>query len=238
MRFSNERVSLPTVAVFAVAMAWLEAACVYYLRVLVDRIEPHQANPLPLVGAIGQVELAREAATLVMLVTLGILAGRTWYARWGYTAIAFGVWAVFYYVFLRVMTGWPRSIFDWDILFLIPLPWWGPVISPVLIALLMIAGGALAIRPDFKGPTSSLARTLWGLQAVGIGIALYVFMADAIGAVSHGLDVLTILPTTFNWPLYGVALTLMSAPVLQTACQMRSWRHAVPSEGNAIRNRA
>src|SRR3954467_14983874 len=59
------------VVAFAVAMAWLESATVYYLRTLVDRIEPYQPNPLPIQGVLGQVELIREAATLLMLVTVG-----------------------------------------------------------------------------------------------------------------------------------------------------------------------
>ncbi len=58
--------------------------------------------------------------------------------------VAFGVWDIFYYVFLKVMCDWPRSLFDWDILFLLPLPWWGPVLAPVSIALLMIVWGTLA----------------------------------------------------------------------------------------------
>ena len=74
----------------------------------------------------------REAATLVMLLAVGMLAGADVAPRLGYTAIAFGVWDIFYYVFLRVIGGWPRSLFDWDILFLLPLPWWGPVLAPVL----------------------------------------------------------------------------------------------------------
>ena len=145
-------------------MAWVEAACVYYLRVLVDRVDPYQANPLPIRGVLGQVELVREAATLVMLVTLGVLAGRTWHAQLGYTAIAFGVWDIFYYVFLRMIGDWPRSLFDWDILFLLPLPWWGPVLAPVIIALLMIVGGTLASQTAVRRPATSLARTLWRLQ--------------------------------------------------------------------------
>ena len=117
------------VVVFAVAMAWLESATVYYLRLLVDRLEPYQANPLPMSGAVGQVELVREAATLLMLLTVGMLAGRTWQARLGYTAVAFGVWDIFYYVFLRRLRL-AESLLDWDVLFLLPLPWWGPVIAP------------------------------------------------------------------------------------------------------------
>ena len=51
-----------TVVVFAVAMSWVEAACVYYLRLVVGRIEPYQAHPLPMDGPLGSIELVREAA--------------------------------------------------------------------------------------------------------------------------------------------------------------------------------
>ena len=80
------------VAIYAVAMAWVEAACVYYLRVLVNRVEPYQPNPLPMDSVLGSIEIAREASTLVMLLTIGVLAGRTWRTRLGYAAIAFGIW--------------------------------------------------------------------------------------------------------------------------------------------------
>jgi hypothetical protein len=106
------------VFVFALAMAWMESATVVYLRTLVSRIEPYQATPLPVSVGLGQTEIVREAATLIMLLTVGLLAGRTWRSRLAYAMIAFGVWDMFYYVFLAVITGWPRSIMDWDVLFL------------------------------------------------------------------------------------------------------------------------
>ena len=59
-----ERTRWAIVMAFAIAMAWVEAASVLYLRALVDRIEPYQADPLPMSGALGNVELWREAATL------------------------------------------------------------------------------------------------------------------------------------------------------------------------------
>ena len=59
----SERARWAVVMAFAVAMAWVESASVFYLRALVDRIEPYQANPLPISGALGTVELWREAAT-------------------------------------------------------------------------------------------------------------------------------------------------------------------------------
>ena len=234
------------VVVFAVAMAWVEAASVYYLRAMVDRIEPYQENPLPMRGVLGPVEVVREAATLVMLLAVGALAGaparqprwgalagqprwgalaaRTWHKRLGYTAIAFGVWDILYYVFLRMICGWPKSLFDWDILFLLPLPWWGPVIAPVCIASLMIVWGTLTTQFTDGRPASSLAvrarRHMWGLGWAGIALALYVFMADSLRTFSRGLSVRYVLPTSFNWPVFYVALVFMAVPVAQTGWRM------------------
>lgn len=214
MPSASRRTSWVLVATFAVAMAWVEAACVYDLRLLVDRVQPYQSNPLPMSGALGRIELAREAATLVMLAVVGWLAGGTVRARLAYAAIGFGIWDIFYYVGLKIMCGWPTSIFDWDVLFLLPLPWWGPVIAPVSIALLMIASGTLATAPPVPSQSRGSTSRLWLGAAVGAALALYVFMADALRAAPHGLEaVRTVLPGTFNWPLFLVALALMAAPV-------------------------
>jgi hypothetical protein len=211
----TERVRWAIVLVFAVAMAWVEAASVFYIRALVDRIEPYQVDPLPMNGPLGNVELWREAATLVMIGTLGLLAGRTWRRRAGYAALAFGVWDIFYYVFLRLISGWPRTLLDWDILFLLPLPWWGPVLAPVSIALVMIVWGTLETQ---SGDGATDTRWAWPLGWMGIALALAVFMIDAWRALPNGRDaVLQVLPTTFNWPLFGVALLLMASPVLSQA---------------------
>jgi hypothetical protein len=205
------------VVAFAVAMAWVESASVYYLRVLVDRVDPYQPDPLPMRGVLGAVELVREAATLVMLLAVGTLAGRTWRARLGYSALAFGAWDIGYYVFLKLMSGWPASLFDWDILFLLPLPWWGPVIAPVCIALLMIVWGTLATQRRDRNPAEHLELRLWAFASAGITLALYVFMTDALRAVRQGHAVDTALPVVFNWPVFVLALTLMTAPIVQTA---------------------
>jgi hypothetical protein len=219
---SRERARWFVVVVFAIAMAWVEAATVYYLRVMVNRVNPYQANPLPMHGGLGQVELVREVATLVMLATLGMLAGRTRRAQVGYAAIAFGVWDIFYYVFLRLIGDWPKSLFDWDILFLLPVPWWGPVLAPVSIALLLVVGGTLATQSAGTGPPTPLTRTLWRLHGLGIALALYVFMADSLRALNHGLDSMTsVLPTAFNWPMFCVAVTLMAAPMTQIPWRVR-----------------
>ena len=206
---------------YASAMAWVEAAVVYYLRTMIGRLEPYQPEPLPVIGGLGPVELAREAATLIMLLTVGILAGRTRRERFAYTLLAFGVWDIFYYVFLKAIYGWPHSLFDWDILFLLPLPWWGPVLAPVSIAVLMTAWGTLVSQrdPDPEGPVSSWPAS--ALCGAGIALALYTFMADALRVADQGVEVLrTLLPARFNWPLFCVALLLMAAPLAEV-CSRR-----------------
>ena len=198
---------------YAMAMAWVEAAVVFYLRTLINRVEPYQPNPLPVVGGLGQVEMVREAATLMMLLAVGILAGRNWTSRFGYSAVAFGVWDICYYVFLKIICDWPNSLLDWDILFLLPLPWWGPVLAPVSISLLMIIWGTLASQRD-PLPASAGWRS-WSLNAVGILLALYVFMADAMRVAHGGVEALRhLLPARFDWPLFSLALLLMAAPVV------------------------
>jgi len=241
MHTANRRTTWILVATFAVAMAWVEAAVVYDLRVLVDRLEPYQPNPLPIAGALGNIELGREVATLVMLAAVGALAGVTLRTRLAYLAIAFGVWDIFYYLFLKVMYGWPRSPFDWDILFLLPLPWWGPVIAPVSIAVLMLVWGTLATASPVPPPVSRSEARLWPAAALGAVLALYVFMADALRAAPQGIEaVRMVLPATFNWPLFLVALALMAAPVaavIWTAVPSGVRRPAVPAGSGSSRSR-
>jgi hypothetical protein len=209
------------VSLYAIGMAWVESAVVVYLRVLIGRVDPYQANPLPISVGLGWIELGREAATLLMLCTVGWLAGQTWRSRAGYALIAFGVWDIFYYAFLVPMTGWPQSLLDWDVLFLLPLPWWGPVLAPALISVLLILGGTLAAARDhFQKPAWPRGWT-WLLNAAGVGLALYTFMAEAIRALPGGEEaVRQALPVSFNWPLFGLALALMAVPVADLGWQM------------------
>jgi len=148
-------------------------------------------------------------------VAVGLLAGRTWRSRLAYSLIAFGVWDILYYVFLAVISGWPRSILDWDVLFLIPLPWWGPVLAPTAIAALMVIGGTLISQFDEPDRPVWPGRGAWALNLLGVLIALYVFMTDAIQALPGGVDaVRAVLPVWFNWPLFVVALILQAAPIV------------------------
>ena len=223
------------VVLYAMAMAWVESAVVFYLRTMIDRIEPYQPNPLPMIGGFAPVELTRELATLVMLFTVGMLAGRTWRARIGYAVIAFGVWDIFYYVFLKMMCGWPHTLLDWDVLFLLPMPWWGPVLAPVLISVLMILWGTAASQFERKHTPLLSNWRVWVLNFAGVALALYVFMADTIAAAQRGLDAIRmVLPEKFNWSLFGIALLLMSAPVLQTGRQFLKRQPAMAKTGGVV----
>ena len=215
------------VVVFAIAMAWVESAVVFYLRTHMNRIVPYQTNPLPEIGGIAAVELPRELATLIMLFTVGLLAGKTWRARWGYMLIAFGVWDIFYYVFLWLICGWPQSLFDWDVLFLIPLVWWGPVLAPVMISILMIMWGTLVSQIEKPATWVSPGWTVWIANIAGGILALYVFMTDSLRVAGNGLEsIRTMLPIHFNWPLFLIALALMSAPLLHELKQLWPAREA------------
>lgn len=204
-------------------MAWMESAVVVYLRLLVNRLEPYQKDPLPqaLMSAVGPAELVREAATIVMLWTIGWLAGNTRRNRFGYFIIAFGVWDIFYYVFLRIICGWPKTIWDWDILFLLPLPWWGPVLSPVLIATIMIIAGLLLSLCDTEKTPLWPRRATLAAGTAGAITALAVFMADAIPVASKGADVVRqVLPTHFHWGWFLVGLALMLVPLIDMIWQV------------------
>jgi len=208
------------VVLFAAAMAWVEAAVVLYLRVFLDRIQPYQADPLPAGFGFARVELVREAATMIMLGAVGWLAGTERRTRLGYALLAFGIWDILYYVFLVPMSGWPRSLLDWDILFLIPVPWWGPVLAPVSIAALMILVGTAITQFQRKSRSFWPRQPAWLVSLSGACLALYAFTVDALHAIPAGPGaVRDVLPVWFNWPLFVIALALMSAPLVDLALQ-------------------
>ena len=140
-------VRVAAVVVWAVAFALVEAMVVYYLRKLfglqyhltfvpVDFHFPRAYLPY---------EQAREAATMVMLLAVGFLAGRTWWQRFAFWLLAFGVWDIFYYVWLWVLLRWPSSPGTRDLLFLLPNEWWAPVWQPMLASCVFIAVGVLVL---------------------------------------------------------------------------------------------
>lgn len=137
-------------AAFAVAMGHLEAVVVVYIREILGLIPtPEDLTPavLELVpGWIIAVEQTREAATIIMLVCLALLAGRNLRERLGAFLFAFGVWDITYYAALKLMIGWPQALTTMDLLFLIPGAWYAPVWVPLVVSCGLIAAGLLCFR--------------------------------------------------------------------------------------------
>lgn len=160
------------VGIFAIAMAALESAVVVYLRalyypdgfsVVFRLIDP----------TILQVELLRELATLVMLVAVGYIAGKNFTERLAYFLLAFAVWDIFYYGWLKILIDWPVSVFEWDILFLIPFTWLGPVWAPLVCSATMIALSVVLLASP-----KPVSPVVWGLLIGGSLLILYTFMVD------------------------------------------------------------
>lgn len=147
---------LLALVVFASAMGWLEAVVVVYIRELLGlRMTTVYPAPQEMLRRLGELkwllptEQGREVATIVMLMAVAWLAGWTSRSRLGAFLVCFGVWDIAYYVALRFLVGWPRSLMDMDLLFLIPPhPWWyQPVWVPVAISCVMISAG-LSMQRD------------------------------------------------------------------------------------------
>ena len=131
---------LAALAVFAVAMAFVEADVVYYLRKLFAlQFDARVTAPgFHFPKEYLAYERAREAATIVMLVAVAWLAGRTWRERLAAYLFIFGVWDILYYVWLYVLLRWPSSPTTRDLLFLIPDEWFAPVWQPIAVSGVLI----------------------------------------------------------------------------------------------------
>jgi len=171
------------VLLFAIAFAYVESSVVAYLRALY--YPEGFMFPLKILSHEHLlIELVREAATLIMLLMIAVIAGKGGWERFGYFIIVFGVWDIFYYVWLKVILNWPLTVTDWDILFLIPVPWLGPVIAPILIASLMAVFGIIIVIRVSRGGHFHPRVFSWTLWISGSALILYSFMSD-IPATLH-----------------------------------------------------
>jgi len=192
-------------------MGFLESSVVIYLRQL---YYPAGFNfPLVVIPRnVALVELFREAATLIMLLTVGFLAGKTAAQRFCYFLFCFAVWDIFYYVFLKLFLGWPESVFTWDILFLLPVPWVGPVLAPCLSSLTMILLMGLLFYFNDKSIPVHFQRTEWLLLTGGALLIIGTFVQDYVtwvnnrpaGVPARDLfdDFKTYTPTSYNWLVF------------------------------------
>ncbi len=207
---------LVALILFGVGFGYVEAAVVVYLRAICEPLRPEALGGqpsdevFPLMQEEGfqnadcryvrvlLTELGREVATMVMLAAAGLTVAanfRQWLAGF---MIAFGVWDICYYLFLRLLIGWPESLWTWDILFLLPVPWVGPVIAPVLVAAQLIAAGVAILWRESRGRPIRFGRLHW-LAFLGGGLIIIVAFCWDFRNVSAGG-----WPNPFNWPLFAL----------------------------------
>lgn len=149
------------VTFFATAFGYLEAAVVVYLRALyypegffipfkvgfpfiyfaIKPIESLATIPM----SIYLIEIGREFSTIIMLLATAWIVGKNLKEKFCYFLWAFGVWDIFYYVFLKILLGWPKSLTETDVYFLIPVPWLGPVWFPIFCSLTIMTASAIML---------------------------------------------------------------------------------------------
>jgi len=156
---------------YGIGMALLEAVVVVYLR----KLYYPDGFSFPLKSMdwnIYQIEVLREAGTMVMLICVSALAAVNFHTWFAFFLFNFGVWDIFYYVWLKVLLNWPAHLMEWDILFLIPITWDGPVICPLLCSLAMIVLACIILTYHKRGLQVRLKYYEWFLL---LGGALLVF---------------------------------------------------------------
>ncbi len=213
----SARRALTALTLFGVAFGYVEAAVVVYLRSIYDplraRVYPGYPGELfPLLRPehlpdtrLLAVELGREFATLLMLAAVALAVSRnrrTWLAAFGF---AFGVWDIFFYVFLKLTIHWPASLLTWDILFLLPAPWAGPVLAPVLVSLAMIAAGAFVLVAESRQRPIAAGKPHWIAILTGALVIVASFLWDWRNTTAG------LWPNPFNWTVFCLGMLIGAA---------------------------
>lgn len=211
--------------VFSVAMGFLESSVVVYLREIYYP-EGFSLPIKPMATHLALTELLREAATVIMLISLGAIIGKTFAERFSAFLFSFAVWDIFYYVFLKLILNWPESFFTWDILFLIPMLWVSPVLAPLIISFLMISFAVVIMYFRFQGKEIIIQWYEWVLLITGSVIVIFSFTRDSW--IFFWCDALNLKnspnyfefisfyrPSDFSWLIFGFgAMIIISAIVV------------------------
>lgn len=194
------------VLALGLAMGYLEAVVVVYLRAALEVLPG--AIPAQDPGTLGtfeMVEMARELATLVVIGAVGWLAGRGHLERLAWGAVVFGTWDIAYYAGLRVVIEWPPALDTWDLLFLVPSPWVGPVWAPIVVSGALIGFGLTAARRSRGGRTIAMGAPHALAALAGGGLVIASFLVDAERVLAGDMA-----PWS-GWPLFAAGMTLAAA---------------------------
>jgi len=206
------------VVLFSIAFGYIEAAVVVYLRAIFHpdgfTFPLTDFGAAPLWQQLLLTEVGREAATLVLMLTGAWLIGRNLRLRFAFFLTIFAVWDISYYVWLKVLINWPASLMDWDILFLIPATWAGPVLAPILVSITLFAFAVIILSRFCLGRPLEPALTDW----FGFVFAALVVVVSFCVAGRHIKE--PDFQSHFYWPLFGIAH--ISAIILFLKCLLRS----------------
>ncbi len=217
------------VSIYAIAMAFLESSVVVYLR---EILYPGGFDfPLATMeGNLALTEVFRELSTLVMLIAVAMIAGKKFSAGFAWFIYSFAIWDIFYYLFLWILIGWPSSFFDWDILFLIPVTWTGPVLSPLIVCLVMISFAAVILFYSDKGINTCIRPFEWLILISGAIVVIISFTWDYSGYILEKYSLSDIwnfpsdssildyasgyVPRKFNWWLFSAGLLMIISAIV------------------------
>jgi len=190
------------VGVFAIAMAFVETVVVVYLRKLYYALGFNFPFNVDIPKEVILIEGLRETSTIVMLLAIAFIAANKVYRKFAYFLYAFAVWDIFYYIWLKVLLNWPASFFTWDVLFLIPVPWTGPVIAPIIVSLTMISLSAAIVHFSPK----KINFREWALLSLGALLILLSFIWDYSTLLIKKTDIKDLLseyvPHGYQWSLF------------------------------------
>lgn len=211
--------------IFGIAFGFLEAIVVVYLR----KIYYPEGFSFPLTllePEMIKIEIFRELMTIIMLASIGWILGKKFGERFSFFIFTFAVWDIFYYIGLKLFLNWPENLLTWDVLFLIPITWVGPVLAPVICSLGMIIIALIYIYVGEKNYEIKFSVYHLVLISVGVLIIIYTFIYDYFTLMTENnfwsdwanlVDnekfwqvVQNFVPTKFKWIEFSIGCALIA----------------------------
>lgn len=190
-----------TYLVFGIAMAYLESAIVVYLRLLYYPEGFH--FPLKIIPtSVALIETGREAATLVMIWFAAQMSFKPFKEKFALFIFTFGVWDIFYYAWLKIFLNWPKSLLDWDILFLIPVPWTSPWLAPALFSAALIFAAILILYFPSSFGKKILKKGEWIAEFLCAALVMLTFFWNTSSVLKGGS------PVHYQWWLFLPAVSM------------------------------
>jgi membrane protein CcdC involved in cytochrome C biogenesis len=201
MFLKKYKLNLIISTLFLVTMAYIESAVVVYLRALYYP----SGFRFPLIDIplfILYVEIGREIATIVMLWSVARLISKNYRECFAFFMYNFGMWDIWYYIWLKILINWPYSLLEWDVLFLIPLTWIGPVLAPLIVSLTLIFTSFVLLKHEYQNKPVYFKRKDWFLEILAGLIIILSFLWETDSIISKRI------PASYPWWLFISGLGL------------------------------